>query len=121
MSHRSDEEDLLIALRHPLRRRILRHIADGEETSPRALSTELRVRLSSVSYHMRVLRRCSAVTMTRTAPVRGSVQHFYRNALVEQWARQVLGLEDGAPGDRPEPWDEDEEGDGTSGAEGRSS
>jgi DNA-binding transcriptional ArsR family regulator len=106
MSHRSDEEKLLIALRHPLRRRILRHIADGEETSPRALSGELRVRLSSVSYHMRVLRECSAVTMTRTAPVRGSVQHFYRNAVFEQWARQLLGLEDGAPGDKPEYWDE---------------
>ncbi|MEZ5077747.1 MAG: helix-turn-helix domain-containing protein [Solirubrobacterales bacterium] len=101
MSNRSDEEDLLVALRHPLRRRILRRMADGEEASPRGLSSDLRETLSSVSYHVRVLRDCSAITLTRTAPVRGSVQHFYRNAVVATWARQILGLEDGAPGDPP--------------------
>jgi len=101
MSNRSDEDDLLNALRHPLRRRILRRMADGEETSPRQLAADLRVKLSSVSYHMRVLRNLSAVTPTRTAPVRGSVQHFYRNAVTAPWARQILGLEPGAPGDPP--------------------
>lgn len=108
MSNRSeDEENLLNALRHPLRRRILRSMADDEETSPRELSAALREKLSSVSYHVRVLRDCKAILPTRQEPVRGSVQHFYRNAVKATWARQILDLEPGAPGDRPDEDDPD--------------
>lgn len=94
--NRSDDDDLLVALRHPLRRQILRRMAGEEAISPRELATEFHQPLSNVSYHMRVLADCAVVSLVRTKPVRGSMQHFYCAAIEAPWARQVLGLgEDG--------------------------
>jgi DNA-binding transcriptional ArsR family regulator len=89
---RSDDNDLLTALGHPLRRRILREMADGKTISPLELSRALGQPLSNVSYHVRVLARCAAVALVDTKPTRGSVQHFYRSAVTAPWAQQVLGL-----------------------------
>ena len=89
---RSDDNNLLIALRHPLRRRILREMADGKVISPLELSNKLQQPLSNVSYHVRVLAERSVVTLVDTKPTRGSVQHFYRSAVTAPWAQQVLGL-----------------------------
>lgn len=90
-SNRSDEDNLLTALGHPLRRRILREMADGIAISPRELSTALGQPLSNVSYHVRVLAECGAVTLIETKPARGSIEHFYRSAVKAPWAQQVLG------------------------------
>ncbi|MFN8217432.1 MAG: helix-turn-helix domain-containing protein [Solirubrobacterales bacterium] len=101
---RSDDNALLSALRHPLRRRILRLMEAEEPISPRQISTRLEHPLSNVSYHVRVLARCSAIALVFTEPVRGSMQHFYRASLDAPWARQMLELEDGEgppPGERP--------------------
>jgi DNA-binding transcriptional ArsR family regulator len=92
--NRSDDNDLLVALRHPLRRRILRLMAHEEVISPREISEKLDAPLSNVSYHMRVLADCTAVSLVSTKPVRGSMQHFYSTAIEAPWARVVLGLED---------------------------
>jgi DNA-binding transcriptional ArsR family regulator len=89
---RPGDDDLLVALRHPLRRRILRLMADGKKRSPRELAAVLRTPLSNVSYHVRVLAETSALTLVETRPSRGSVQHFYRSAVEAPWARQILGL-----------------------------
>ena len=89
---RPDDNNLLVALRHPLRRRILREMADGKVISPLGLSATLQQPLSNVSYHVRVLADCAAVTLVDTKPRRGSVQHFYRSAVTAPWAQQVLGL-----------------------------
>jgi DNA-binding transcriptional ArsR family regulator len=92
----TDDNELLIALRHPLRRQILRTMAAQDPISPRQISDELREPLSNVSYHVRVLADCGAVTLVDTAPVRGSMQHFYSPTIDEPWALAVLGLsEDG--------------------------
>jgi DNA-binding transcriptional ArsR family regulator len=102
---RSDDNDLLTALRHPLRRRILRRMDDDRAISPRELSRLLDEPLSNVSYHVRVLLDCSAVTLVETQPVRGSMQHFYCGAIDAPWARQVLGIseeEDEGPGEKPD-------------------
>jgi DNA-binding transcriptional ArsR family regulator len=102
---RSDDNDLLIALRHPLRRRILRRMDDRDEISPRELSRGLDEPLSNVSYHVRVLVDCGAVSLVDTTPVRGSMQHFYRSAIDAPWARQVLGFseaEDEGSGEKGE-------------------
>jgi DNA-binding transcriptional ArsR family regulator len=88
----TDENELLIALRHPLRRQILRTMAATDPISPRQISDELREPLSNVSYHVRVLADCGAVTLVDTEPVRGSMQHFYSPAIDEPWALAVLGL-----------------------------
>lgn len=100
----TDDNELLIALRHPLRRQILRAMAGEDPISPRQISDELRQPLSNVSYHVRVLADCGAVTLVDTAPVRGSMQHFYSPAIDEPWALAVLGLS--------------EEGEETTGGEG---
>jgi DNA-binding transcriptional ArsR family regulator len=96
--NRSDDNDLLAALRHPLRRRILREMADEKAVSPRELARSLGQPLSNVSYHVRVLAECGAVSLVATKPTRGSMQHFYRRAVEAPWALQVLELEtDGEP------------------------
>lgn len=69
-------------------------MADGSETSPRQLSARLGDPLTNVSYHVRVLAACGAVTLVRTEPARGSVQHFYRRTVDEPWVRQVLEIEE---------------------------
>ena len=86
------DNELLIALRHPLRRQILRAMAATDPISPRQISDELREPLSNVSYHVRVLADCGAVTLVDTEPVRGSMQHFYSSTVEEAWALAVLGL-----------------------------
>ena len=92
--NRSDDNDLLVALRHPLRRDILRRMADEEAISPREIAAALDQPLSNVSYHVRVLAECTAITLVKTKPVRGSMQHFYCTAIESPWAWQVLGIGD---------------------------
>lgn len=99
---RSDDNNLLAALRHPLRRQILRLMASEETISPRQLSTLLELPLSNVSYHVRVLVDCDAVSLDRMVPVRGSTQHFYRTAIDAPWAREILGLGEAEGGGKGE-------------------
>ncbi len=90
----SGDAETLIALRHGLRRRILRKMFEQEAPiSPRGLADTLREPLSNVSYHLRVLADCDSVTLVDTEPVRGSVQHFYVPAIEQPWALAVLGVE----------------------------
>jgi DNA-binding transcriptional ArsR family regulator len=103
---RSDDNDLLTALRHPLRRRILRRMDTDDAISPRELSRQLEEPLSNVSYHVRVLVDCAAVTLVDTQPVRGSMQHFYRNAINAPWARQVLGISEAEDEERGDSQDD---------------
>ncbi|HKA66865.1 MAG TPA: helix-turn-helix domain-containing protein [Solirubrobacterales bacterium] len=91
--NRSDDNDLLVALRHPLRRDILREMAGEEAISPREIANALCKPLSNVSYHVRVLADCAAVSLVGRKPVRGSMQHFYCTTIEAPWARHVLGLD----------------------------
>jgi DNA-binding transcriptional ArsR family regulator len=103
---RSDDNDLLIALRHPMRRQILRRMAACEVISPLELATELDKPLSNVSYHVRVLVDCAAVMLVKTAPRRGSVQHFYCSTIKAPWALEILdreGPEIESAGESPDP------------------
>ncbi len=88
---RSRTHELLVALKHPLRREILQEMAGGKPTSPRELATTLKHPLSNVSYHVRVLVDCGVLTLVRTRQVRGSTQHFYRSTIKDEWAQAVLG------------------------------
>jgi DNA-binding transcriptional ArsR family regulator len=88
---RSRTHELLVALRHPLRRQILQEMEGGEPASPRDLATALKHPLSNVSYHVRVLVDCGVLTLVRTRQVRGSTQHFYRSSVEDEWAQAVLG------------------------------
>jgi len=88
----TDDNELLIALRHPLRRQILKAMVERDPISPREISDELKEPLSNVSYHVRVLADCGVVSLVDTTPVRGSMQHFYSPTIDEPWALAVLGL-----------------------------
>ena len=85
-------EKLLTALGHSLRREILRAMADGKPVSPRELSEALGRPLSNVSYHVRALVQSEAVTLVKTKPARGSIQHFYRRNVHAPWAQEVLAI-----------------------------
>jgi hypothetical protein len=92
--NRSDDNDLLVALRHPLRRAILQEMGDKKAISPRDLSIILHKSLSSVSYHVGVLANRAAISLVGTKPAGGSMQHFYRVRIEAPWARQLLGWDE---------------------------
>jgi|SRR6185436_17306013 len=98
-ARKSKDGDIFVAMAHPLRRRILRHmVATSAEISPRELADDLDQTLNKVSYHVLILARCGTVEPTGTKQVRGSTQHFYRATVEDEWA--MLALE--ASADRPE-------------------
>jgi DNA-binding transcriptional ArsR family regulator len=70
-------QKLIKALAHPLRVRILAFMND-RPWSPRELEQELGEGLSQVSYHVKVLRDFELISLTKTEPRRGAVEHFYR-------------------------------------------
>ncbi len=70
--------DVLLAIAHPLRRRILRRLAERDApTSPAQLAEELKVPLGKIAYHVRVLRRLGTLSAAGEQQVRGAVEHFY--------------------------------------------
>ena len=91
------EQALLDALRHPLRRSLLRRYVESKEMlSPSELAQLEGKPLSNVGYHVRVLAEQGAVEIVSEAPARGSVAHFYKaTPLVREtpWVLETLGLE----------------------------
>jgi DNA-binding transcriptional ArsR family regulator len=79
------------ALTHPVRLRVLQRIADGGEVSPSALADELRIPLANIAYHVRYLNELGVLRLTRTVPVRGTVQHIYTAKDVDS-VRRLLGV-----------------------------
>jgi DNA-binding transcriptional ArsR family regulator len=75
------DANLLKAMAHPLRARLLELVTDRGEASPVELSRQLDEPLPTVSHHMRVLRELGCVELTRTVPRRGAVEHYYRPVL----------------------------------------
>lgn len=83
---------LVKAVAHPVRRRVLRALHDASEArSPRELSNALGVHLSTVSYHVRILREVHALALTDVIPVRGTVESFYVSVVDgDGWLLSVL-------------------------------
>jgi DNA-binding transcriptional ArsR family regulator len=70
--------DILLAIAHPLRRRILRKLGKrAKPTSPTQLADELGGPLGKIAYHVRVLGRLGALSAAGQQQVRGAVEHFY--------------------------------------------
>lgn len=103
-----DRQGLLVGLKHPLRRRILRRmLARPVASSPSEIATGFGLPLSNVSYHVRVLAELRMLRLEGSEPVGGPLKHCYRpTAEVEgdPWVRETLEL----------PRVEDEDGAGTS-------
>ncbi len=93
------EQALLNALRHPLRRALLRRYIESEAAyglSPKELALAEKHPLSNVSYHVRVLAGIGAVEIVSEKKSRGSVEHFYEaTSLVRNrpWVLAALGMD----------------------------
>jgi predicted transcriptional regulator len=93
---RDPEQALLVCLRHPLRKQLLRlYVEEDRMLSPKELSVFTKRHVSNVGYHVRVLVDYGAVEIVAEEKRRGSVEHFYEaTGLVDEvpWARAALGL-----------------------------
>ncbi|HEU5064066.1 MAG TPA: winged helix-turn-helix domain-containing protein [Solirubrobacterales bacterium] len=97
---RAPLDRVLRALNHPVRRRIMRALVDGE-ASASALSRQLGIDLGVISYHLNqvLARECDVVELTRTVPRRGALEKFYRlrfQALTEGDSIQTAARPDGS-------------------------
>ena len=71
-------EELIRALNHPIRRRILRLMLDrGQRLCATEIAAEFEMQLGDVSYHLVSLRDHRAVKPAGTKQVRGALQRFY--------------------------------------------
>lgn len=81
-AHANQRASLISAIGHPLRRQILRELANrGEALSPAALGREVGTPIGTLSYHVRVLLRLGAVREIGQRMVRGAVEHFYETLI----------------------------------------
>jgi DNA-binding transcriptional ArsR family regulator len=85
------EQNIVKALAHPLRVRILTVLND-QVASPNELRKLLEEGLSQVSYHVKVLKDFEMIEMVKTEPRRGAVEHFYRatsKVFVPSWVAKA--------------------------------
>lgn len=73
----SPHEALVKALNHPIRAKALT-ILTKRVASPKEIAELLEIRLSNVSYHVRVLADLGLIELQEEEPVRGAVVHFYK-------------------------------------------
>jgi DNA-binding transcriptional ArsR family regulator len=72
------------ALRHRLRRQILRALhAAKEARSPRELADALGCKRSNVSYHVGILQELHVVALTDEVPRGGTTERFYASTVSE--------------------------------------
>jgi DNA-binding transcriptional ArsR family regulator len=71
------DSNIVKALSHPLRMRILTRLNEGV-ASPNEMSKEFEESLPLVSYHVRILRELDCIELVRTTPRRGAIEHHYR-------------------------------------------
>jgi DNA-binding transcriptional ArsR family regulator len=76
-------EDYIKAISAPQRRRILRTLHEaGEARSPNELAKAFELSVGNVSYHVKVLNECGALSLTDTQQKRGAVEHFYASTVM---------------------------------------
>jgi DNA-binding transcriptional ArsR family regulator len=89
-----DTPELIAALNHPLRRRIMRAYLDGrfQTASATQLAKEMEMPLGNVAYHVKTLARLDVLQLVRREKVRGAEERFYVVGLDDQQAcvRDVL-------------------------------
>jgi DNA-binding transcriptional ArsR family regulator len=90
------ETTLAAAVAHPVRSKCLVILAE-REASPAEIARELNLDVSKVGYHVAALAEAKLIEPTRTQPVRGAVEHFYRATMLP-----VVENADEIPGDETE-------------------
>src|SRR3954471_2524069 len=71
------DSNIVKALSHPLRMRILTRLNEGV-ASPNEMAKEFGESLPLVSYHVRILRELQCIELVKTTPRRGAIEHHYR-------------------------------------------
>src|SRR3954452_2778194 len=71
------DSNIVKALSHPLRMRILTRLNEGV-ASPNEMAKEFEESLPLISYHVRILRELDCIELVRTTPRRGAIEHHYR-------------------------------------------
>ena len=96
MSNKDKNDAVLSALGHPVRREILRKLAEsnGKGVSPTEIADDLGEKLPNVSYHIRILAKTGVLKLVKTEPRRGAIEHFYKRAgnSVDKGVTEVLKL-----------------------------
>lgn len=77
VEHPAVDQRVIKALAHELRVEILDVLAE-RMASPNELAKILDEGLSQVSYHVKVLKDYECITLVKTEPRRGAVEHYYR-------------------------------------------
>ncbi len=93
------DQDLVRALAHPMRVRILEAL-QGRTASPTELAREFHESLGVVSYHANALLDVDCIEQVRTQPKRGTIEHFYtarpRSFIGHQdWRRAPISVRGG--------------------------
>lgn len=70
------DQDLIQALAHPLRVKIL-ELLQGQVSSATKLARALDTPIGVIAYHVKVLRECGSVELTKQEPRRGATENFY--------------------------------------------
>lgn len=73
----TDATQWIMALSHPLRRRILRAIEPGDVASATELCRRFELPRGNVAYHVKVLADLGVLKLVRTRKVRGAEELFY--------------------------------------------
>ncbi len=77
MNTKTVDTNLMKALAHPLRQRILMELNE-RVASPSELAEEIGEPLGNVSYHVRMLVDLECIELVSTTPRRGALEHHYR-------------------------------------------
>jgi DNA-binding transcriptional ArsR family regulator len=74
--------NLIWAIAHPLRRRVLRTLVDsGEARSPMEMARSFDLPVSALAYHVKILLNLGAVELTDEQTARGAIEHFYDSTI----------------------------------------
>jgi DNA-binding transcriptional ArsR family regulator len=80
--HSESRANLIWAIAHPVRRRVLRALTDlGEPGSPVQMARRFELPVSAVAYHVTILRRFGALELVEEQMARGAVEHFYSSTI----------------------------------------
>lgn len=86
MSTQEKNDAIIGALKHPIRREILRRLDNTNGgLSPKMVVEALaetkfrkKAALGNVAHHMRVLKEAGVIKLVKTTPRRGALEHFYK-------------------------------------------
>jgi DNA-binding transcriptional ArsR family regulator len=101
---RMSDADVLKALNHPVRRKVMAAL-DAGIASPKELAGQLGLSIPNVSYHVGILRDLGLIKVVRETPRRGAVERHYKATSRAVSVRQTIDWILAADAARPRGWD----------------